>query len=119
MRFTGSNIDTLTLQGKAEAIYFDDDVPGFGIRIRAGGSKYWIFQYRVGRQQRRLTLGKMSAVSLVSARKTASELHAKVRLGQDPQAEKETARAAACAAPAATLEAAIEQFIKARGRDWR
>src|SRR5262249_30310963 len=45
--------------------------------------------------------------------------HAKVRLGQDPQAEKETARAAACAAPAATLEAAIEQFIKARGRDWR
>src|SRR5262249_47221380 len=81
MKLTVSNVVTPALQGKAEAIHFDDDVPGFGIRIRAGGSKHWIFQYRVGKKQRRLTLGKVSAVSLVNARKTASELHAKVRLG--------------------------------------
>jgi hypothetical protein len=36
-------------QGKIESIYFDDEVPGFGLRLRAGGSRRWIFQYRLGK----------------------------------------------------------------------
>ena len=32
--------------GKADVIYFDDGLPGFGLRIRAGGKRTWIAQYR-------------------------------------------------------------------------
>jgi hypothetical protein len=44
-------------QHKDDVIYFDELDPGFGIRLRAGGKRTWIVQYRVGAKQRRLTLG--------------------------------------------------------------
>jgi integrase len=71
-----------------DVILFDDDLPGFGIRIRASGSKTWVFQYKVGLQHRRISLGKYPALHPAQARKTAARLHAEVRLGNDPAAVK-------------------------------
>jgi hypothetical protein len=43
--------------GKTDHIIFDEDLPGFGIRLRGGGKITWIIQYRVGSKQRRVMLG--------------------------------------------------------------
>jgi integrase len=89
MKLTQATVNSLTLPaGKADAIYFDDDVPGLGLRLRAGGKRSWIFQYQLGAKQRRMTLGATGALSLGAARKTAGELHARVRLGGDPAASR-------------------------------
>src|SRR5262245_31586510 len=71
-----------------DVILFDDDLPGFGIRIRASGSKTWVFQYKLGSGHRRISLGKYPALHPAQARKTAAKLHAEVRLGNDPAAVK-------------------------------
>lgn len=116
MKLTVKNIATLTIpKGKSEAIYFDDDVPGFGIRIREGGSKNWIFQYRLGKKQSRMSLGKVSAVSLINARRIASELYAKVKLGQDPAGQK----AIDVQAVNDTVGNWVEQFLNANASKWR
>ena len=82
MKFTTRDVASLKLpDGKSDAIYWDDDIAGFGLRIRAGGSRVWIYRYRVGRRQRSLVLGSATAVPLALARKNAGELEAKVRLG--------------------------------------
>lgn len=89
MKLTANAIDRLKLPaGKLDHIVFDTDIPGFGIRLRDGGSRTWVFQYKLGSKQRRLVLGKVSAVKAEAARRAASELHAKVRLGGDPAADK-------------------------------
>jgi len=89
MRFTTAAVEGLKLDaGVADKIIFDDDVPGFGIRVRASGARTWIFQYKIGGRTRRLVLGQVSAIKLAKARDIASELHAKVRLGGDPASEK-------------------------------
>jgi hypothetical protein len=55
MKLSNASIAGLTLPaGKSELLVFDDTLPGFGIRIRAGGKRTWIAQYRVGTKQRRL-----------------------------------------------------------------
>ena len=42
MEFTKEAIAALTLPiGKSDLIQFDDDIPGFGIRLRAGGKRVW------------------------------------------------------------------------------
>lgn len=88
MKLTDRTIAALTLpKGKSELIVFDDTLPGFGLRLRAGGSR-WIYQYKLGVQHRRITIGVSPAVSAARARETATELHAKVRLGQDPAGDK-------------------------------
>jgi integrase len=82
-------------RGKREAIHFDDDIPGFGLRLREGGSSSWVFQYKIGSKHRRVTFGKYPAVDATKARELAADLHAKVRLGQDPAGAKANARARA------------------------
>jgi Arm DNA-binding domain len=44
-------------RGKNEAVVFDEDIPGFGLRVRVGGSRTWIFRYRVGQKQRVVSFG--------------------------------------------------------------
>jgi hypothetical protein len=106
MKLTHKTAVALTLpKGKSESITFDDDVPGFGLRLRIGGGARWIFQYRIGTKHRRITLGSVSAISAPRAREIASELHAKVRLGQDPAASKAEERVRAVETLGATLEA--------------
>jgi integrase len=74
--------------GQTDKIVFDDDIPGFGVRVRAGGRRTWIAQYRIGRISRRITIGKTLALPEAKARKQAKDIFAKVQLGDDPQADR-------------------------------
>jgi integrase len=116
MRLTVKSVPALKLPpGKNDHIEFDADIPGFGIRLRAGGSRTWIYQYRIGSKQRRMVLGSAKSVPLALARENAGKLEAKVRLGADPATEKETARRDADN----TFGTLIEQYLEARKSEWR
>jgi len=89
MKLTQVAIDRLTLPaGKADHIVFDDSLPGFGVRLRKGGAAMYLVQYKIGKQNRRLSLGRVAGMPLAKARAAAGELLAKVRLGIDVAAEK-------------------------------
>ncbi len=108
MNLTQKAANSIALpKGQSELLVFDDALPGFGIRLRAGGAARWIYQFKVGVQHRRVTLGSASALSAAQARKTASELHAKVRLGVDPAGEKAESRARA----GETMEAVLRPYL--------
>src|ERR1700730_9727585 len=108
MKFTVKSTSALQLPTvKTDHIVWDDDFPGFGLRVRDGGSQNWVFQYALGEKQRRMSLGSAKVVPLVKGREPASELHAKVRLGQDPAGKKDSARLRA----ADTFEAVARKFL--------
>lgn len=93
MKLTKAAVSKLRIPtGKTELLVFDDDMAGFGLRLRAGGSASWLIQYRIGKRQRRMTIGKYPAMAPEPARNAAAELLAKVRLGEDPQGAKFEAR---------------------------
>jgi integrase len=118
MRLTVKSADGLRLKpGQKERIAFDDDIPGFGLRIREGGSRTWIFQYRIGSKQRRMVLASANSaqLNLADVRKTASKLQGRVALGQDPAKDKETARREV----ENTFAVFADQFLEARKSSWR
>jgi integrase len=78
--------------------------------MREGGSRTWLFQYRIGSKQRRLSLGNAAAVPVLKARETAADLHAKVRLGGDPAIEK----AVAIERANETFGAIVNQYLTAK-----
>ncbi len=89
MKLSDSKVAELKLPpGKSDAIYFDNAVAGFGVRLREGCRPIWIYQYRVGARQRRYQLGPVAKLGADAARKHAKKLEARVTLGEDPQAEK-------------------------------
>ncbi|MFZ2143297.1 MAG: integrase arm-type DNA-binding domain-containing protein, partial [Xanthobacteraceae bacterium] len=113
MKFTKGTIATLSLPaGKVDHLEWDDELPGFGIRLR-GNAKRWIVQYRLGEQQRRESLGDVRKVTLEDARKIARQRFAQVELGTDPAAERAQARAQAAAA-GLTLAVVADRYLNAK-----
>ena len=52
MKLTPQVLTALTLPpGKTDALFFDGEVPGLALRLRAGGTRAWVFQYRLGSKQ--------------------------------------------------------------------
>jgi hypothetical protein len=72
MKLTTTTVRTAKLPpGKTDHIEWDDDVPGFGLRIREGGSRRFCFQYTLGTKDRRMTLGVATPETVARARKIA------------------------------------------------
>ena len=109
MKLTATTIKSLTLpRGVKERIYFDSELPGFGLRIRAGGSRVWVAQFKVGRRVRRIKLGTSPALDPGKARAEAKQILAAVHLGRDPATEKQDLRAAAAETIGSLLPAYLE-----------
>jgi hypothetical protein len=92
--------------GKSDHLIPDGMVPGLAVRLREGGSRTWVFSYRIGRRQRRITLGSALVISVQEARRSATQLYANAKLGTDPAQQKETAKAQAADTVKAKLPAA-------------
>src|SRR6478735_8691847 len=111
MRFTVKTADALRLApGERDRIWFDDDIAGWGLRLRDGGKRAWIFQYAIGGRTRRLTFGTYPAMSVVTAREQAEQLHAQTKLGRDPAREKADAKVRA----GETFEHCLSLYLRHR-----
>jgi integrase len=97
---------------KDDVVIWDDDLPGFGVRLR-GDKKSYLVQYRAGVQQRRESLGDIRKVTLENARRAARQRFARVELGHDPAAERAGARIKA-AAGQLTLGVVAERYLDAK-----
>lgn len=116
MKFTVKNTAEVQLPpGSNDHVWWDDDVAGFGIRLRAGGTRNWIYRYRIGSKQRSLILGSATSVPLAVARKNASTLEARVRLGEDPALDRQNARQEADN----TFGVLAAQYLETQKSKWR
>ena len=89
MNLTAQSVAALKLgPGEIDRFWFDDGIPSFGIRIRANGTRTWVYQYKIGAKQRRMSLGSVTAIKPAQARAIAGELYAKRKLGGDPASER-------------------------------
>jgi integrase len=112
VRLTKQTIRTLACPpGVKERTYFDDDLPGFGLRVRAGsGTRSWLYQYADrNHATKKIFLGSPDVVDAGQARQAARELVARIRLGDDPAAEKAAERAQAAESFAALLPRFMER----------
>ena len=107
MRLTDTTIaDLVCPAGRKDALFFDDRLKGFGIRVmpsRADGTprKVFLLQYRASGKVRREPIGDWSTeLTATQARKRAETLRGKVRALEDPFASRKADVAAERAAAA-------------------
>jgi integrase len=109
MKLTQASIARLKAD-RADAVYYDDDLPGFGLRLRAGGSRNYVVRYRLGGLERRYTIGSASVLSVEEARKKARRALALVDDGMDPTAEKAAKQVSA----ALTFKSVAADYLEAK-----
>lgn len=92
-RLTKRYVDSLR-STEGDLVVWDDDLPGFGLRVRASGRRYYVAKYRAKGRQRWLTLGPHGVLTPEQARRQAAKALSAAREGADPAVERrEEARA--------------------------
>jgi integrase len=92
-RLTKRTIEAAEVKA-SEYFLWDDDVPGFGLRVLPSGRKGYVVQYRAGRRPRRISLGPSTVLTCEQARTRAITIIAAVRNGEDPAAKRDADREA-------------------------
>ncbi len=114
------NLTARVVQGiKAKAVrseYFDENLPGFFLRVTPAGVKSYGIMYRHAGQLKRYTIGTTDQWELAAARDEARERIREAARGDDPAAKKKKGRVAETFGQLA--EAFIDQYAKKRKRSW-
>ena len=105
IKITKRTVDKLQADGR-DQFYWDADLPGFGLRVRESGRKYYVAQFRADGRLRRMTLGRHGTVAPETARRRAMAVISDAKGGADPAAERDNSR------KAVTMKALGERFLE-------
>lgn len=96
------------------------DGAGLYLQIARGGSKSWIYRYRLNAREQEMGLGPLHTVSLAEAREAALEARKLKLKGIDPIEAKRSAamERRIDAARAMTFDGAVTAYLKTRAGAW-
>ncbi len=93
-KLTKRTVETLK-PGTGDVFAWDDELRGFGVRVKPSGSRAYLVQYRTQHgRSRRLTIGQHGRLTVDQARREARVILADVARGNDPAGTREEARSA-------------------------
>jgi integrase len=89
MKLNNRNALSLLPDPSGDIYAWDDDLPGFGLRIKPSGVRSFMVQYRNSSGiSRRITIGRLGVVTTEEARSLAKRVLADVIKGDDPAANR-------------------------------
>ena len=92
-KLTKRLVDAAEVRAREHFIW-DEDLPGFGLRVLPTGRKRYVVQYRAGRRSRRISLGPATVITCEQARSRAITIIAATKNGDDPAARRDADRRA-------------------------
>lgn len=93
-KLTKRTIDAAKPDETRDYFMWDDDMPGFGLRVLKSGKKTYQVQYRHAGRTRRNAIGMHGKITPDEARKLAKELLGRVAKGDNPAEERAIHRGA-------------------------
>ncbi|MCC6160300.1 MAG: tyrosine-type recombinase/integrase [Deltaproteobacteria bacterium] len=120
MGLTKQGVEKARYEGRNNGAHYlwDDDFPGFGVRVFPSGRKSFVLAFRTDQGRKRfLTLGSFPALTVHEARALAKRNAAEVCTGRDPQFDKERRRDAATVAD--LVKTFMERHSKIHKRTWQ
>ena len=83
LRLTTRSVAALPVTGK-DAVYWDRDLAGFGVRVQRNGRKVYVVQSRGPAGLRRVTLGPCAGEAIDVRRREAAAIIDRIKRGEDP-----------------------------------
>jgi integrase len=117
MKLTKRFIDSAKYDGSSQDIRWDDQLPGFGVRLYSTGRKSFVLSYRAQGRKHIMTIGAYGPLTLDQARKKARKHLAEVIDGGDPLDSRQ--KAARGATMAALCNDFLKLYAKQRKKTWR
>ena len=109
MKLTKLQVEKFSIPEAGQALYWDDELRGFGVRVTPSGARSYIVQARVNGKTRRITLGAHGRLTCDEARRKARIELVGMDDGVDPQVEKKRKEA-----QAVTLRDVVKSYCQDR-----
>ena len=104
VRLTTRSVDALAATGR-DTMFWDADLPGFGVRVYRTGRKVYIVQARGPGGTRRAVVGRHGDIKPRAARRDAAAMIDRIKRGEDPALPEP--------APEPTVAELAERYMKA------
>ena len=88
VKLTKRTVDAAKAEAK-DYFLWDDELPGFGLRVFASGKRSYLVQYRAGRRSRRYTIGLHGIWTPETARQEAKVQLGRIAAGDNPAEERQ------------------------------
>ena len=75
-------VDALSVE--KDTVFWDRELPGFGVRVYPSGSKVYVVQTRGPQGAKRATVGRHGVITADQARRRAAAAIARIKAGEDP-----------------------------------
>jgi hypothetical protein len=87
-KITKRVVDATEVREK-DYVIWDDELPGFGLRVFVSGKRSYVVQYRADGRSRRYTIGLHGVWPPETARREAKVLFGRIAKGDDPAEERQ------------------------------
>ena len=98
-----------------DTVFWDSELPGFGVRVYPSGRKVYVVQTRAGgKAAKRVTVGRHGVITAEEARRRAALIVARIKAGEDPAPEPLPNRLAGGPTVAELAAAYLEEHVAVR-----
>jgi integrase len=106
-------------EGAERTIYWDAELPGFGLLVTKNGSRSFVVQYRTANTQKSRRMKIAGVLGLLGARKRAKKLLGQVADDKDPLHERREQQRKAIARTEHTFQKIAEEYLAREGKGLR
>ncbi len=111
LKLTKRTVDALEVGGK-DAVFWDRELAGFGLRVHATGRKTYVVQSRGPSGPKRVTLGRHGEMAVDEARKGAALVIDRIKRGEDLSAAAPKAETTVAGLAGRFMRTHVEKHLK-------
>ena len=121
-KLRGRKISRRTVEGLSadarDAVYWDTELQGFGVRVYPSGAKVYVVQTRRNGQSKRVTVGRHGVISASQARRRAALIIARLKAGEEPLPPRGRPPEEARITVAELAERFLREYVAVRCKPW-
>ena len=118
----GRKISNRTVEGLSvgdkDAVFWDRELLGFGVRVYPSGAKVYVVQTWSEGRSRRVTVGRHGVISAARARRRAALMLARLRAGEEPLPPRAAPPVEAGATVSDLAERFLREYVAVRCKPW-
>ena len=116
-KISNRTVETLPV-GDRDAVFWDHELLGFGVRIYPSGARVYVVQTRAGGRSKRVTVGRHGVISASQARRRAALIIARIKAGEDPVPPRVEWKGESRATVAELADRFLREHVAVRCKPW-
>ena len=121
-KLRGRKISNRTVEalpvGERDAVFWDGELLGFGVRVYPSGAKVYVVQTRCEGRSKRVTVGRHGVISAPQARRRAALMIARLKAGEDPVPPRAAPAAERSVTVAELADRFLREYVAVRCKPW-